>query len=135
MSSIINALFGHNKDKDDKKHATSETTTTTVGTSSGSAIAHTAISDDVRVQSVVSTETNTNVSMQNSKKITDLMSKLGKWPFARGSDREICFLRSKVQLIVKSMTIRRSVQLKSARQCLMPSIKSLQKRLHSSRNS
>jgi len=32
---------------------------------------------DVRVHSVVSSETNTSVSMQNSKKITDLMSKLG----------------------------------------------------------
>jgi len=71
MSGIINALFGHNKDKDDKKHTEKvETTKTTsnAGSSSGSSVAHTAISEDVRVHSVVSTETNTNVSMQNSKK-------------------------------------------------------------------
>jgi len=83
MSAIINALFGHNKDKDEKKHAdkvettTSSATSVTAGTSSGSSIAHTAISDDVHVKSVVSTETNTSVSMQNSKKIADLMNKLG----------------------------------------------------------
>jgi len=69
MSGIINALFGHHKDKDDKKHNEKvETTTSTAGSSSGSSVAHTAISEDVRVKSVVSTETNTNVSMQNSKK-------------------------------------------------------------------
>lgn len=80
MSSIINAIFGH-KDKDEKKHhetsPTTTTTTATAGSSTGSSMAHTAISDDVRVHSVVSTETNTSVSMQNSKKITDLMNKLG----------------------------------------------------------
>jgi len=70
MSGIINALFGHHKDKDDKKHNEKvETTTSTAGSSSGSSVAHTAISEDVRVKSVVSTETNTNVSMQNSKKL------------------------------------------------------------------
>jgi hypothetical protein len=82
MSGIINALFGHHKDKDDKKHTdkveTTTTTATAAGSSSGSSVAHTAISDDVRVHSVVSSESNTSVSMQNSKKITDLMSKLGK---------------------------------------------------------
>jgi hypothetical protein len=80
MSGIINALFGHHKDKDDKKHTdkVETTTATATGSSSGSSVAHTAISDDVRVHSVVSSESNTSVSMQNSKKITDLMSKLGK---------------------------------------------------------
>jgi len=81
MSGIINALFGHHKDKDDKKNTEkidTTATTTTSGSSSGSSVAHTAISDDVRVHSVVSSESNTSVSMQNSKKITDLMSKLGK---------------------------------------------------------
>jgi DNA primase catalytic subunit len=81
MSSIINALFGHhNKDKEDKKnHETvgTATTNTTASSSSGSSMAHTAVSDDVRVNSVVSTETNSKVSMQNSKKITDLMARLG----------------------------------------------------------
>jgi hypothetical protein len=79
MSGIINAIFGHHKDKDDKKNQQKvETTTVSAGSSSGSAASHTAISEDVRVHSVVSTETNTSVSMQNSKKITDLMNKLGK---------------------------------------------------------
>jgi hypothetical protein len=76
MSGIMNALFGHHKD--DKKHAEKVETTTTAGSSSGSSVAHTAISEDVRVHSTVSTETNTSVTMQNSKKISDLMSKLGK---------------------------------------------------------
>jgi len=81
MSGIINAIFGHHKDKDDKKNQQKvETTTTTssAGSSTGSSMSHTAASEDVRVHSVVSTETNTSVSMQNSKKITDLMNKLGK---------------------------------------------------------
>jgi len=79
MSGIINALFGHHKDKDDKKHTetATATTTTTAGSSSGSSVAHTAVSEDVRVHSVVSSESNTSVAMQNSKKITDLMNKLG----------------------------------------------------------
>jgi hypothetical protein len=80
MSGIINALFGHNKDKEDKKNAEKLATSpvATAGASSGSSVVHTAISDDVRVKSVVSTESNSTVSMQNSKKITDLMNKLGK---------------------------------------------------------
>ena len=79
MSGIINAIFGHHKDKDDKKHQNTNETTGTASSSSGSSVAHTAISEDVRVQSVVSTETNSSVNMQNSKKITDLMNKLGKF--------------------------------------------------------
>ncbi len=78
MSSIINALFGHHKDKDEKKH--NEKVETTASSSSGSiVVGHTAISDDIRVHSVVSSESNTSVSMQNAKKISDLMNKLGKY--------------------------------------------------------
>ena len=82
MSGIINALFGgHAKDEkkqSDKKESspTTATTTNTASSSSGSSVAHTAISDDVRVKSVVSTESNTNVTMKNSNQITDLMNKL-----------------------------------------------------------
>ena len=82
MSGIINALFGHHKDKDDKKHAhkvEKVETTTTARSSTGSCAAHTAISEDVRVHSVVSTETNTSVSVRNTQKIADLMNKLGKY--------------------------------------------------------
>jgi len=79
MAGIINALFGHHKDKDEKKHDESVETTTTVAasTSTGSAMSHTAISDDVRVKSVVSSETRTNTSMQNARKMSELMNKLG----------------------------------------------------------
>lgn len=77
MSGIINALFGHHqKNKDEKKHS-SNNETTAVSSSTGSSIEHTAISEDVRVQSTVSTECKTNVTMQNFKKINDLMNKLG----------------------------------------------------------
>ena len=83
MSGIINALFGHKKDKDDKnQHEKVETTTTARSSSGSNVVAHTAISDDVRVHSVVSSESNTSVSMQNSKKIADLMGKLGKYSFS-----------------------------------------------------
>ena len=83
MSGIINALFGHHKDKDEKKHhektvETTTTTTTTAGSSSASTVSHTAISEDIRVHSVVSSESNSHVTMQNSKKIADLMNKLGR---------------------------------------------------------
>lgn len=84
MSGIINALFGHHKDKDDKKHHDKQTektvegtTTQTAGSSSDSTMSHTAVSEDVRVHSVVSSESNTHVTIQNSKKIADLMNKLG----------------------------------------------------------
>ncbi|CAF3595561.1 unnamed protein product, partial [Rotaria sp. Silwood2] len=78
MSGIINALFGHHKDKDDKKHnEKAEATNSIPDSTSNSSIVHTAISDDVHVQSVVSSETNSNVNIKNSKKIVDLMNKLG----------------------------------------------------------
>jgi len=78
MSGIINALFGSHH-KDEKKNTETAATKTTVSssTASGSSIGHTAISDDVRVNSVVSTETRSKVSMENTQKIADLMSKLG----------------------------------------------------------
>ncbi|CAF1266262.1 unnamed protein product [Rotaria sp. Silwood1] len=43
----------------------------------GSAIAHTAVSDNVAVKSVVSTETQSKVSMENTQKMAALMGKLG----------------------------------------------------------
>ena len=50
----------------------------------GSAVAHTAVADHVAVKSVVSTETQSKVSMENTQKMAALMSKLGKlnwaWP-------------------------------------------------------
>jgi hypothetical protein len=44
----------------------------------GSAVAHTAVSENVSVKSVVSTETQSKVSMENTQKMAALMSKLGK---------------------------------------------------------
>jgi len=45
--------------------------------SSGSAKVHSAQAENVHVQSVVQTETQSKVSMENSKKINDLMTRLG----------------------------------------------------------
>jgi len=45
--------------------------------SSGSAKVHTAQAENVHVQSVVQTETQSKVSIENAKKITDLMARLG----------------------------------------------------------
>jgi len=45
--------------------------------STGSAVSHTAVSDHVAVKSVVSTETQSKVSMENTQKMAALMSKLG----------------------------------------------------------
>ena len=77
--------------KDEKKHHEKVETITTTGTtacsSPGLAMAYTAISDDVRVHSVVSTETHASVHMQNSKKITDLMNKLGKLNFSKPKEK------------------------------------------------
>jgi hypothetical protein len=52
--------------------------TTTATSSSGSAKMHHAQAENVHVQSVVQTETQSKVSMENAKKINDLMSRLGK---------------------------------------------------------
>jgi hypothetical protein len=46
--------------------------------STTSAVAHTAVSENVAVRSVVSTETQSKVSMENTQKMASLMSKLGK---------------------------------------------------------
>lgn len=43
----------------------------------GSAVAHTAVAENVAVRSVVSTETQSKVSMENTQKMAALMSKLG----------------------------------------------------------
>jgi len=43
----------------------------------GSAVAHTAVSDNVAVKSVVQTQTQSKVSMENTQKMAALMSKLG----------------------------------------------------------
>ncbi|CAF3156708.1 unnamed protein product [Rotaria sp. Silwood2] len=43
----------------------------------GSAVAHTAVSENVSVKSVVSTETQSKVHMENTQKMSALMSKLG----------------------------------------------------------
>jgi len=45
--------------------------------SSGSSKVHSSQAENVHVQSVVQTETQSKVSMENSKKITDLMARLG----------------------------------------------------------
>lgn len=80
MSGIINALFGHHKDKDEKKTSEKpETTNPIVESPSNLSVTHTAISEDVHVQSIVSTARNSNPNIKNSKKVTDLMNKLGKF--------------------------------------------------------
>jgi hypothetical protein len=52
---------------------------TNASSSSGSSKVHSAHAENVHVQSVVQTETQSKVSMENAKKITDLMSRLGKF--------------------------------------------------------
>jgi len=51
--------------------------TSSMTSSSGSAKVHSAQAENVHVQSIFRTETQSKVSMENSKKITDLMSRLG----------------------------------------------------------
>ena len=53
--------------------------TSTATSSTGSAKVHSAQADNVHVQSVVQTETQSKVSMENTKKINDLMARLGKF--------------------------------------------------------
>lgn len=45
----------------------------------GSSMAHTAFADNVAVQSVLSTETQSKVNVENTQKLTTLMSKLGRF--------------------------------------------------------
>ena len=59
--------------------ATVQTATSTTG----SAVAHTAIAENVAVKSVVSTETQSKVSLENTQKMAALMSKLGNIIFNR----------------------------------------------------
>jgi hypothetical protein len=47
----------------------------------GSAVAHTAVAEHVAVKSVVSTETQSKVTMENTQKMAALMNKLGKEKF------------------------------------------------------
>lgn len=78
----------------------SSVTSTSASSSSGSAKVHTAQADNVHVKSVVETETQSKVSMENAKKITDLMARLGKY-FSHECfflDRQVSF---QVQLIFK----------------------------------
>jgi hypothetical protein len=49
----------------------------TASSSSGSARIHSAQAENVHVQSVVQTETQSKVSIENTKKINDLMTRLG----------------------------------------------------------
>jgi hypothetical protein len=44
----------------------------------GSAVAHTAVAENVAVKSVVSTETKSTVSIDNTQKMAALLNKLGK---------------------------------------------------------
>jgi hypothetical protein len=55
----------------------SSKTTSTATSSSGSTNVHSAQAENVHVKSVVQTETQSKVSLENSKKITDLMARLG----------------------------------------------------------
>lgn len=50
-------------------------------TTTGSAVAHTAIAENVAVKSIVSTETQSIVNMENAQQVAKLMSKLGKMIF------------------------------------------------------
>ena len=59
--------------------ATVQTATSTTG----SAVAHTAVAENVAVKSVVSTETQSKVSLENTQKMAALMSKLGNIIFNR----------------------------------------------------
>lgn len=52
----------------------------------GSAKVHSAHADHVHVQSEVRTATQSSVSMENTKKINDLMARLGKTSFASKQD-------------------------------------------------
>ncbi|UJR16520.1 hypothetical protein I4U23_003421 [Adineta vaga] len=49
----------------------------TATATTGSAVAHTAVAENVAVKSVVSTETQSQVSLENTQKMAALMSKLG----------------------------------------------------------
>lgn len=54
----------------------------TATATTGSAVAHTAVAENVAVRSVVSTETQSKVSMENTQKMAALLSKLGRIGFA-----------------------------------------------------
>ena len=54
-------------------------TSSVATSSSGSSKVHNAQAENVHVQSVVQTETQSKVSIENSRKITDLMARLGTY--------------------------------------------------------
>ncbi len=60
-------------------------------TSTGSAVSHTAVAENVAVKSVVSTETQSTVNMENTQKMAALMSKLGKMNLSIFCHWIICF--------------------------------------------
>jgi hypothetical protein len=81
---------------------------TTVGqeatSTTGSAVAHTAVSENVAVRSVVTTETQSSVSMENTQKMAALMNRLGRILFLYKFSYLTHFVL-KVQLISKLMNI------------------------------
>jgi hypothetical protein len=57
----------------------SSASTASASSSSSSVKAHSSQADNVHVKSVVQSETQSKVSIENSKKINDLMARLGKF--------------------------------------------------------
>jgi len=57
----------------------SSVSTGNASSSSSSIKAHSTQADNVHVKSVVQTETQSKVSIENTKKINDLMARLGKF--------------------------------------------------------
>jgi hypothetical protein len=84
--------------------------------SSGSSNVHSAHADNVHVQSVVQSETQSKVSLENAKKITDLMARLGKFHI-KLEDHKVVFvyILFKDQLIFKLMNIQENVLKKLAK--------------------
>lgn len=56
--------------------------TTEASSTTGSAVAHTAIAENVAVKSIVSTETQSRVSMENTQKMAVLLGRLGFFCFS-----------------------------------------------------
>jgi hypothetical protein len=88
-------------------------TSSVATSSSGSSKYHSAQAENVHVQSVVQTETQSKVSMENSKKMNELMSRLGESLDERRSSASL--FRLKVRHICKSMNILADEPKKSAK--------------------
>jgi len=56
--------------------------TTEASSTTGSAVAHTAVAENVAVKSIVSTETQSRVSMENTQKMAVLLGRLGFFCFS-----------------------------------------------------